>query len=71
MPPAEGGGMEISMKFVIKHEIKGRIRLNVLQRRMTYQEADILQYYFESLDYIDNVKINTRIQSVTIFYMET
>ncbi|MBQ9887449.1 MAG: heavy metal translocating P-type ATPase [Lachnospiraceae bacterium] len=56
------------MKFVIKHEIKGRIRLNVLQRRMTYQEADILQYYFESLDYIDNVKINTRIQSVTIFY---
>ena len=33
------------MKFAIKHEIKGRIRIHLAQKRMTYRQADILQYY--------------------------
>ena len=28
------------MKFVVKHEIKGRIRVHVCQKRMTFEEAD-------------------------------
>ncbi len=30
------------MRFVIKHEIRGRIRVHVLQKRMTYEQADTL-----------------------------
>lgn len=29
------------MRFVIKHEIKGRIRIHLVQKRMTLQQADI------------------------------
>ena len=35
------------MKFAIKHEIKGRIRIHLAQKRMTYRQADILQCYLE------------------------
>ena len=35
------------MKFAIKHEIKGRIRIHLAQKHMTYRQADILQYYLE------------------------
>ena len=31
------------MKFSIKHEIKGRIRVHMNQKRMTFRQADILQ----------------------------
>ena len=30
------------MKFIIKHEIRGRLRIHVVQRKMTCAEADIL-----------------------------
>ena len=33
------------MKFAIKHEIKGRIRIHLAQKHMTYRQADILQCY--------------------------
>ena len=29
------------MRFIIKHEIKGRIRVHAVQRKMTMKEADI------------------------------
>ena len=29
------------MKFAIKHEIKGRIRIHLAQKHMTYRQADI------------------------------
>ena len=35
------------MKFVIKDEIRGRMRVRVKQNEMTCREADILQYYFD------------------------
>ena len=35
------------MKFAIKHEIKGRIRIHLAQKHMTYRQADILQCYLE------------------------
>ena len=28
------------MKFAIKHEIKGRIRIHLAQKHMTYRQAD-------------------------------
>ena len=30
------------MDFKIKHEIKGRLRVHILQKRMTCEEADAL-----------------------------
>ena len=35
------------MKFVIKDEIRGRMRLRVKQNDITCREADILQNYFD------------------------
>ena len=33
------------MKFKIIHEIRGRMRIHMACRQMTFKEADILQYY--------------------------
>ncbi len=35
------------MRFVIKHEIKGRLRVHILQSRMSFAQADTLQYYLD------------------------
>ena len=42
------------MKFAIKHEIKGRIRIHLAQKHMTYRQADILQCYLEKEENIKN-----------------
>lgn len=47
------------MKFVIKHEIKGRIRAHAVQYRMTFEQADRMQYYLESQDMITSAKYRT------------
>ena len=44
------------MKFKIKHEIQGRIRIHVRQKHMTYEEADILLYYLHNLKYVTFAK---------------
>lgn len=54
------------MKFQIKHEIKGRIRIHVIQKRMTFAQADTLQYYLTGYDFIQNVKIQERNCDATI-----
>ena len=45
------------MKFIIKHEIRGRIRIHLIQDRMSYKEADILQYYLERLEEVTHAKV--------------
>ena len=54
------------MKFQIKHEIKGRLRIHVIQKRMTFAQADTLQYYLTGYDFIQNVKIQERTCDATI-----
>lgn len=56
------------MKFVVKHEIKGRIRVHFCQKRMTFEEADTLQYYLDSQEMITSSKIQERTQDATICY---
>ena len=46
------------MKFVIKHEIRGRIRFHVAQKNMSYREADMLQYYLDSMKHVSSAKVN-------------
>ena len=35
------------MKFKIKHDIQGRLRVQFIQSRMTFEQADKIQYYME------------------------
>ena len=57
------------MKFVIKHEIKGRIRIHILQSRMTFEQADTLEYYLSNNKLVTSVKVRERLQDATISYI--
>ena len=41
------------MRFTVKHEIKGRIRVQLIQREMTFEEADTLQYYLSTRENVE------------------
>lgn len=48
------------MKFIIKHEIPGRIRVHIVQNRMSCKEADTLLYYLNTLEYVTQAKVYER-----------
>lgn len=56
------------MKFIIKHESKGRIRIHAVQYRMTYAQADTLLYYLHSQKEITFAKVYDRTCDATISY---
>ncbi|MGN0376481.1 MAG: heavy metal translocating P-type ATPase [Suilimivivens sp.] len=56
------------MRFKILHEIKGRIRIHIIQEVMTDKEADTLQYYLENCDMVSEAKIYERNQDAVICY---
>lgn len=56
------------MKFIIKHEIRGRIRVHMVQNRMTCKEADMLQYVLDEQEFIIRASIQRRTGDVTVFY---
>ena len=56
------------MKFRIKHEIEGRIRIEAVQNRMTFEQADTLQYYLDDLPFVKSASVQERTQSVTVCY---
>lgn len=56
------------MKFVIKHDIKGRLRVHADQNRMSFAQADTLEYYLSSNSGITDVKVNDRTCDIIINY---
>lgn len=56
------------MKFIIKHEIPGRIRVHMVQPKMTFEEADILLYYLVNLENVKKAKVYERTQDAVIYY---
>ncbi len=56
------------MKYVIKHDIKGRIRIHLFQNRMTYEQADTYEYYFTSIKGIKKVKIYESTADIVLEY---
>ena len=56
------------MKFVIKHEMKGRIRLHMAQRQMSIRQADILQYYLTTLPQVKAAKVYERTCDAVVRY---
>ncbi len=56
------------MRFKIVHENKSRMRIRPAQTRMTYEQADLLEYYLMNLDGVSNVKVKDRICSAEFRY---
>lgn len=56
------------MKFRIRHSIRGRIRVTLLQKNMTDRQADQLAYYFQKKPGITCVKVYERTCGVAIRY---
>lgn len=56
------------MKFIIKHEIPGRIRVHMVQPKMTFEEAVILLYYLVNLENVTKAKVYERTQDAVIYY---
>lgn len=56
------------MRFVVKHEGKGRIRIHLIQYKMTYREADTLQYYLEKLSFVEKAKVYEQTGDAAICY---
>ena len=56
------------MKFTIRHEQKGRMRIHMDQTHMTYEQADILQYYLQNKAAVKKVKVYERTADAIIYY---
>lgn len=56
------------MKFTIKHEIPGRIRIHMEQKQMSYKEADTLLYYLDTLEYVTQAKVYRRTADACICF---
>ena len=56
------------MKFIIKHEIQGRIRIHLNQNKMSFCQADTLLYYLEQLDYVKKAKVYEQTVDAVIEY---
>ena len=56
------------MKFSILNETKNRLRIHMAQSRMTMAQADILQYYLENCEAVEEVKVHDRTCDAIIIY---
>ena len=56
------------MKFRIKHEIRGRIRVHMEQKRMTHEQADILLFYLQNIEGVFRADVYDRTVDATIHY---
>ena len=56
------------MKFLIKHEVQGRLRIHVIRNRMTCTEADVLCWALEKQKSVIKVKVYERTADAVIYY---
>ncbi|KIR03917.1 Lead, cadmium, zinc and mercury transporting ATPase [Lachnospiraceae bacterium TWA4] len=59
------------MRFQIKHQIKGRMRIHLMMKCLTSEEADIVQYFLECHVETKQVKVYSRTADVVISYNGT
>ena len=57
------------MKFTIKHESRGRMRVHIEQYRMTYEQADTLLYVIHNHRNVTFVKVYDRTADAVIEYV--
>ena len=58
------------MEFSIKHESRGRIRVQLAQRRMTLDQADLVETWLQGLDAVDQAAVHERTCCAIIYYKE-
>lgn len=56
------------MKFTIKHEARGRMRIHLVQYRMSYAQADLLLYYLHTQPQVKEAKVYERTGDAVIVY---
>jgi len=56
------------VKFFIRHETRGRIRIHLDQKRMSYEQADTLAYYLENLNGVVTAKVYERTCDAVVCY---
>ena len=56
------------MKFFIKHEGKGRIRIHLGQSRMSYEQADTFLFFLQNLEEVTEAKVYDRTADAVIYY---
>ncbi len=56
------------MKCVILHESRGRMRVHMVQNRMTIRQADLLAYYLDGQEFIHSCKVYERTGDAVIVY---
>lgn len=59
------------MRFVIRHEMKGRVRIHILQKRMSFEEADRLQYFLSMQPCVTSAKVREKTMDASISYQGT
>ena len=59
-----------NMRFKIEHEIRGRVRLHICQKRMTCRQADQLEYFLTKLNGVTSAKVVERNQDAVICYSD-
>lgn len=56
------------MRFKIEHEIRGRVRLHICQKRMTCRQVDQLEYFLANLEGVTAAKVVERNQDAVISF---
>lgn len=56
------------MKFIIKHESRGRMRVQAVQTRMTLEQADLLEGYLQSMEQVRRASVHERTCCAVIEY---
>ena len=56
------------MKFTIKHEARGRMRIHLVQYRMSYAQADLLLYYLHTQPQVKEAKVYERTGDAVVVY---
>ena len=56
------------MKFIIKHEAQGRMRIQLAQPRMSLEQADLLELYLRGLPQVTRAAVHERTRCAIVEY---
>ena len=63
--------MKSGIRFTVKHDIKGRIRIHLTRGRLSIRQADLFSFYLASLPQVTAAKENERNGDAAIRYTRT
>ena len=56
------------MKFIIRHELKRRLRVHLPMKKLSFRQADTLEYYLKGFEELRSVKVFERTADAVIFF---